>query len=773
MYRHDTSQPTATHHRSQSDRAGAATLACKHGGVTGGLGGAAEPAEQRYGQKVARVARDSGGPGDRSRGWARWKAWRAPAEPSPAATTDEGFFHRIRTGEWPVLRIDLSEAYANVRRRANRLRRRRIASGIVAGVMLAGLITVVSTYYLSAIPLPTELSLPATTTVYYSDGVTPLARLGSQRRTIVPADSLPAYASQAVIAAEDPQYYTTSGTLISRQYARASTIATGGNAAGTTGQARLLVLAWKLEDTYTKDEILGFYLNTVYFGRGSYGIEEAARSYFGLGAAQLSLPQAILLAGMIESPGDGRFDPTVDVVSASTKFATVAQTMVSLDMLDQATAARLSVPAVEPYDPSVFASGLDRPTGLVVAQALAELRATDEFRDRPPGYLEDGGYAIVTTIDARVQALLERTVDEQTPGSLMAPQPRNIQAAAVVVEPGTGRVLGYYGGPDGTGADYAGTRTTADGAAGFGHHPPAHTMTVYTLAAALDAGISVRSRWSAPSVREFPDGGRTAGNPVRDVRTAACQPACTLAEAAAAPLSIPFYAVTERVGPAAVIEAARAAGVGAMWTAGTGSTAPVRYDLTTGRPTALVPDPFGPDVALGAYPVTVLDQATAMASLAAGGVWNPTHFVVRVVRDFATYYAEPIDAGVPGLDPDVVADITDVLSTVPAGQIPGGPPSASISGTAPMVGSALDAAHAWHVGYTPDLALAVWVGNKEVEFPLRDAIGNRITGDTLPALIYRTVVDGATSELGLGPGEFPAPAGLGDATVGDAAISGS
>jgi membrane peptidoglycan carboxypeptidase len=691
------------------------------------------------------------------------------ADKPSLTSTGEGLFHRIRTGEWPVLKIDLSDAYANVRRRATTLRRRRIITGVVAGVMLLGLGTVLGTYYVSEIPLPSQLSLPATTKVYYSDGATVMASLGSQRRTVVPTETLPPYIGQAVVAAEDPQYWTTSGTLISRQYARAATIVGGGSADSTTDQAKLLVLTWKLEDSYSKEQILGFYLNTVYFGRGAYGIEAAAQTYFGARAASLSLSQAITLAGMITSPGDGRYDPSVDLVAASTRFATVAQSMVTMGTLDQATAGRLSVPKVLLYDATTFASGLDAPTGLVVAQVLAELAGTDQFRGRAASYLADGGFSIVTTIDVSVQHLLEQTVDETVRGSLLYGSPRNTQAAAVLIDPHTGRVLGYFGGHDGTGADYAGTYPDgAGGVAGYGYHPPAETMTIYALAAALRQGISVQSRWSAPTVQAFPNSGHPDTNPVRDVRSADCQPVCTLAQAASTPLSIPFFAVTEKVGAMAVINAARDAGIGAMWTAGSGTAAPVRYDLTRSA-SAVVPDPFGADVALGRYPVTVLDQATGVATLAARGVHAPTHFVHSVTRDYAPYFTEPRPSGTPALDPQVVADVTSVLADNPAGHLPNGPASASMAGTALIAGSALDAAHAWLVGYTPDLAAAVWVGNKETEFPLHDATGARITGETLPAQIYRTVVGAATQALGLTTeATFPPAAHLGDLAAGNA-----
>ena len=157
---------------------------------------------------------------------------------------------------------------------------------------------------------------------------------------------------------------------------------------------------------------------------------------------------------------------------------------------------------------------------------LAELRSGRAVPRQAAGVPRGRRLSIVTTIDARAQQLLEQTADETVAGSVMGGQPGNLQAAAVAVAPGTGRVLAYYGGHDGTGADYAGTYRDADGQmAGFGAHPPGQTMNVYTLAAALDQGISVRSRWDAPSVKAFPASGRPVQNPVRDTVDAPCQPA--------------------------------------------------------------------------------------------------------------------------------------------------------------------------------------------------------------------------------------------------------
>src|SRR5690606_36187939 len=191
--------------------------------------------------------------------------------------------------------------------------------------------------------------------------------------------------------------------------------------------------------------------------------------------------------------------------------------------------------------------------------------------------------------------------------------PGNLRSAAVVVGPGTGRVLAYYGGPDGTGADFAGTYIAEAGAAGYGAHPPGQTFTVYTLAAALQSGISVRSVWDSPRQKTFPSSGRAADNPVRNYYSASCQPRCSLAGAIQASLDVPFVSVTERIGPARVIDTAQALGIGAMWVPESAERERQRYDLAPGSGARLAQQPFGATVGVGEYPVTVMDQAAAMA----------------------------------------------------------------------------------------------------------------------------------------------------------------
>jgi membrane peptidoglycan carboxypeptidase len=137
-----------------------------------------------------------------------------------------------------------------------------------------------------------------------------------------------------------------------------------------------------------------------------------------------------------------------------------------------------------------------------------------------------------------------------------------------------------------------------------------------------------------------------------------------------------------------------------------------------------------------------------------------------VIKDFAPYYTEP--GSEAALDPDVVADVTWALRQSQVEQPLDGPESAGISGTKLIADSALEASHAWHVGYTTRLAMAVWVGNQEMEFPLRDTVGDRITGETLPADVFRIVIGEASRLLDLPEEEFGEPANIGDSAAGDA-----
>jgi membrane peptidoglycan carboxypeptidase len=149
------------------------------------------------------------------------------------------------------------------------------------------------------------------------------------------------------------------------------------------------------------------------------------------------------------------------------------------------------------YQPST-GQGEEKPAGLVINHALDELTHTkgSAFEGKTWQSIEDGGYTIYTTLSPQAQSAAERAADETVDGSVMKGQPATLQSALVAVEPGTGRVLAYYGGHDGKGNDYASFYyDEKNEATGVGRYPAGSSFKIYTLAAALKAGISLRSYW--------------------------------------------------------------------------------------------------------------------------------------------------------------------------------------------------------------------------------------------------------------------------------------
>jgi membrane peptidoglycan carboxypeptidase len=435
--------------------------------------------------------------------------------------------------------------------------------------------------------------------------------------------------------------------------------------------------------------------------------------------------------------------------------------------LTPAKAAALTYPTVLAFDPKQppVNEDLNRPTGHVVAQVLSELKQAPAFKDMSWTEIMNGGFKITTTIDAGIQRALEGAANPSTPGSVMGGQPKNLQAAAVVVQPGTGRVLGYYGGNDGSGADFAGWHYDAGGEPiGFGAHPAGQTFFVYGLAAALKAGLSVKSQWNAKSPTTFPDG-FTITNVGGQGK---CQ-SCTLIQSTAGSLNVPFYGLTYQIGPANVLQMARDAGIDSIW-----SSKRDRVNLRGADINEVMNKySFDAHVGIGQYAVTVVDQANAMATFAADGVRATAHFVAKVTdpqreESKQVIYAEtlPIGSTQPVLPRSAIADLTWTLSRNSAAKLPDGPASAGMSGTWEYGAKAGDSADAWMIGYTRKLALAVWVGNQGKPQPLKDRLGASIIGGTLPASIYRTVMTAASVGA---PGEaFDPPRFIGDAKGGNA-----
>ena len=691
-----------------------------------------------------------------------------------------------------------------------KLRRRdKVIAGIAVTIMLLGTGLALGTFYVDSVSPPDQLPLPESTTVFYADGRTPMAKLGTENRTILAYADILEVVKQAIVAAEDRTYWTNEGvdfrsilraawnnvtggktqgaSTITQQYAR---IAADLKGVTYSRKVREAVMAWKLDDKYSKEEILDFYLNTVPFGRGAYGVEAAAAAFFGKSAnknaskdSQLTVSEAMVLVSMVKQPeadpadpeGHPGYDPTrneIALQNSKTRWAYVRDNMVTLNYLTPSEAAALKYPdTVKKFDAAAGQSGLDKPTGLVVHHALSELQQREPFQGKGHTYIRNGGFRIITTIDKRAQDEAEAAADirRSTAPSAVRGQPENWQAALVAVEPGTGRVLAYYGGNNGSGADYAGWYYDDEGdAVGFGQHSPGSSFKVYDLAEALRQDVSMRSHWDSPSTKEFPASGRTkssAAGPIRNSSSAKCQPDCMLFEATVASLNVTFFALTEQLGYPNVIDMAIKAGVDSMWA---NREQPTRIDLQ-GKAGADVAGDFSTEVGIGQYGITVEDHANGMATFAAGGKRAQAHFVRSVTKNGDRVYAEQLRQTDIGLGKEKIAQLNWTLSQVAAARLSNGWDSAGKTGTWQYGKSTSQNAHTWMVGYTGAIAAAVWLGTTDGK-PLVTKNGStEVFGANYPGTIWRQFMVDATAAMKLDrnkyrftdpkfPGETPSAA---------------
>jgi membrane peptidoglycan carboxypeptidase len=558
-----------------------------------------------------------------------------------------------------------------------------------------------------------------TTVVYYSDGKTVMARLGSdgQNRTNVKLTQVSEAARNAVLAAENRSFYTDPGISFSGIVRAAWNNVTGGSTQGgstitqqyvkntflTTDQTfsrkfQELFLAIKLDNNYSKDQILENYLNTIYFGRGAYGIEAAANTYFGVHAAQLTAQQGAVLAVLIRSPS--RYDPAANPTAAGDRWTKVLDAMVQEGWLKPEERAASQYPKVLPKRGSSLGIPAG-PEGLIVQRAIAELESK--------GYKEQdiyaGGLRITTTIDKGHQDAAVAAVND-----VMQGEPKNLRQALVSINPGSGAVWAYYGGASGTSFDFAQAQ-----------RQPGSSMKPYVLARALEQGISVESRRNGSSPQTFRD--RAA--PVRNSGGASC-PACTLVEAMTRSLNTTFYGLAYEVGPVNVRDTAlKAAGLPDTW--------------SNGKKTLANADGFtGSAIGIGEYEMRPIDQAHGFATFANGGIERQPFFVQRVTDSSgATLLEYNGDGGKQVIDPNVASDVTYALEGVAAyshRSLDGGRPVACKTGTQGL--DEVNNSDAWMVGYTPTLSTAVWMGTEKRD-PIINANGRIIYGSGLPGAIWQ------------------------------------
>jgi membrane peptidoglycan carboxypeptidase len=620
-----------------------------------------------------------------------------------------------------------------------------------AAMLVLPIVTFAMAYLIVDVPKPGDIRTAQVSTILASDG-SELAKIvpPEGNRVDVNIDQIPVHVRDAVMAAEDRDFYTNpgfsfsgfarafknnifggdlqGGSTITQQYVKNALVGDArSGVGGLVRKAKELVISTKMSREWSKDEVLQSYLNIIYFGRGSYGISAAAKAYFDKPVEQLTVADGALLAALIQRPST--LDPAVDPEGAAERWNWVLDGMVTMGALSPSDRAAQVFPPTVSADAARAANQTTGPNGLIERQVTKELLELFNIDEQT---LNTEGLQVTTTIDPKAQKAAEEAVTENLDG-----QEPDMRSAVVSIDPRTGGVKAYYGGTDANGFDFA--------QAGL---PTGSSFKVFALVAALQQGIGLGYQIDSSPVT-------VNGIKITNVEGEGCG-TCNIAEALKQSLNTSYYRLMLKLknGPQDVADAAHAAGIAESFP---GVDHTLSEDGKGGPPNN--------GIVLGQYQTRVLDMASAYATLAASGVYHKPHFVQKVVNadgDVLFDASQQDNSGEQKIDKAVADNVTAAMQPI-AGysrghNLAGGRSSAAKTGTN-QLGDTDANRDAWMVGYTPSLATAVWVGTTEGTKPLVTASGGAVYGSGIPSDIWKATMDGALK--GTDNETFPKPTEIG------------
>ncbi|GAA4795793.1 Penicillin-binding protein 1A [Corynebacterium canis] len=584
-------------------------------------------------------------------------------------------------------------------------------------------------YVTAQVPKPDELVNKQISYIYAADGSTELARVvpPEGNRQQVKFDDIPKHLRDAVLAAEDREFYSNAGfsisgfgravlgqltgndsagggSTITQQYVKNAVV---GNDRTMTRKFKELVYSSKMANEWSKDEVLEAYLNTIYFGRNSYGVSAAAQAYYGKPLGEITVSEAAFLAGAIQRPS--QLDPWMNRPDAEERWNYVLDGMVQTGAITQQERNEQTFPEViDPAQNSAYTEAAG-PNGLIKNQVISEL-ATLGISETD---VQTRGLRVITTIDPVAQ---EGAVDAVH--SVMQGEPDKLRVAVVAIEPGNGAIRAYYGGEDATGWDYANAALQTGS-----------TFKVFGLAAALQQGIPLSKLYSSAPVQ-------TGNITVTNVEGVGCG-TCAIQEALKRSHNTSFIRLQQDLenGPQDVADMAHALGVAKS---------------LPGIPETLSENGESPyeGIILGQYQSRPTDMAEGLATLANEGVWHKEHFVQKVeTAGGEVLYEHSDDDGERRVSANVANNVMAAMLPIAAysngNTLAGGRQSAAKTGTT-QLGDTGQNKDAWMIGATPQLATAVWVGTED-NAPLTNAWGASIYGSGLPSQIWKATMDTALS----------------------------
>lgn len=568
-----------------------------------------------------------------------------------------------------------------------------------------------------------------------------------QDRTLVPLKKIPAFVRDAVISVEDKRFYEHKGIDIRALFraayenAQAGTIVQGGstlteqyikntilsNEQSYTRKFNEAVLAWQMEQEYTKDQILQRYLNTVYFGQGAYGIMAAAHKYFSRDPSELSLPQGAMLAGLIRAPS------TYDPIGGSHKDAIARrnlvldlmfqQGMISLADHDRAITKKLRLNPEKTkqvtYPAPYFVDYLKR-------WFLSNPKFGSTYEERY-NLLFNGGLRIYTTLDPKMQAEAEKAV------SGILHENSDPYGALTAIDPRTGDVKAMVGGRDyfGKNSQFAKLNLATGGSTG---RQAGSAFKPFILVAALEEGLKPSKTYPAPACI--------------DIKTDQPKPwhvcnaevsgygSLSIENATIHSVNVVYAQIIMDVGPDKAVKVAKQMGIRCCV-----GPEPDQYAVTQ----PIAPLLAVPSAVLGSNETNTLEMASAYGTLATGGVRvDPTPVTKITDSDGRIIYeAHPQTKQV--IEPAVAAQADSILQKV----VQYGTGTAANIGRPQIgkTGTAQNYSDAWFVGAVPQLTTAVWVGYPEGQKSMQFTRIGTVFGGTWPAQIWHSFMARATAGL--------------------------
>lgn len=546
-------------------------------------------------------------------------------------------------------------------------------------------------------------ALAQTSSMYDMNGELMSELRGSENRIIVSLDEIPLHTRQAFIAAEDLRFYDHRGIDVYRILgALRSNLKSGSLAEGASTITQQLAklthlsaektirrkleeinLAFQIEKVYNKDEILAMYLNTVYFGRGAYGIQAAAQAYFGVDAEELTLNQSASLAAIIKAPSI--YAPHISPSNNRSRRQYILSVMAENGFISQEEKQAA-------LDESIWVLAQEAEKQLYSWYIDEALRESAELLGLSADEVIQGGFKIYTAYDARLQTIADEVYADSSFFPAAASDGTPIQSAMAVVDTNNGAVLAMIGGRDYT------VRRGLNRATQMRRQPGSALKPLAVYGPALELGYTTASVLLDEKTSFGGYTPRNAGDRYYGL--------VTMRTAIRNSLNTTAVRLLEEIGLDASIQYLNKMGI------------PTR---NSDRNLSL---------ALGSmtYGVTPVELAAAYVPYANGGIYHQPYCVERIETGDGSNVYERKDSGKQVLSAQNAFLMTSLLQSVVSSgtgtrMLAANTPIAGKTGTVSMTGGNRDI---WMTAYTPEISVAVWMGYDQTD--AKHKISNGITG---------------------------------------------